>query len=112
MNDGKVWHEKIMEHKKHRTKMLELNLEIQEAMTEYLKTVGETEDFSIRFEDFGAVELSCNGDLFNLEQIGGFCEVFNLDITINNRSVIENHLADSTSVRTEYLFSTKSTEAE
>lgn len=102
----KTWPKIIKRHHDYRIKMIELNLKIEEGMREYLKSVGETEDFTIRFEDNGAVQLDCNGDLFNLEQIGDFCDVFNLTIIINNRTIVENHLDDNTSIRTRYLFST------
>ena len=104
------WHEKIEEHKKLRTEMLEAEMNIQEAMVSYLKTVGETEDFSLRYESFGEVRLHCNGDLFDLHQIGDFCDVFNLDILITNRVVVEDHMRDVTEVKTNYLFTTLSKE--
>lgn len=102
-----VWHNILEEQKKQRTELIELEMEIRNAMIEYLKTVGETEDFNLIFESFGAVKLSCDGDLFDLEQIGGFCDVFNLEIVINNRLVVENYLNKSTDVKTNYLFQTK-----
>ena len=105
-NDAKLWHKIIKRHETYRKKMIELNLKIEEAMKEYLKTVGETDDFTIRFEDSGVIQLDCNGDLFNLEQIGGFCDVFNLTLIINNRTIVENHLEDNTQIRTKYLFTT------
>jgi len=102
-----VWQHIIEDHHNHRKKMIELNLDITEAMTNYLSTVGETKDFTIRFEDDGRITLTCQGDLFDLEQIGDFCDVFNLKLIINNRVVVENHLDDSTEVRTKYLFFTQ-----
>lgn len=104
------WHEKIEEHKKLRTEMIEAEMNIQEAMVSYLKTVGETEDFSLRYESFGEVRLHCNGDLFDLHQIGDFCDVFNLDILITNRVVVEDHMRGVTEVKTNYLFTTLSKE--
>ena len=102
----KTWHKIIKRHHDYRGKMIELNLKIEEAMKEYLKTIGETEDFTIRFEDSGVVQLDCNGDLFDLEQIGDFCDVFNLTLIINNRTLVENHMEDNTKIRTKYLFTT------
>lgn len=104
------WHDIIEQHKKLRTEMLETEMSIQEAMISYLKTVGETEDFSLRYESFGEVQLHCNGDLFNLHQIGDFCEVFNLDILITNRVVVEDYMRDTTEIKTNYLFTTKTVE--
>ncbi|MBQ2832358.1 hypothetical protein [Methanobrevibacter sp.] len=103
---NKTWHKIIKRHHDYRSKMLELNLKIEEAMKEYLETVGGNDDFTIRFEDSGVIQLDCNGDLFNLEQIGGFCDVFNLTLVINNRTIVENHLEDNTQIRTKYLFTT------
>jgi len=105
-NGPKYWHRRIEEHRNHRNKMIELNMDITKAMTSYLKTVGETSDFNIRFEDNGTIKLSCDGDLFNLEQIFDFCDVFNLSLIINNRTMVENHLEDNTAIRTKYLFTT------
>ena len=102
----KIWHKIIKRHQDHRSKMIELNLKIEEGMKEYLKTVGETDDFTIRFEDSGVIQLDCDGDLFNLEQIFDFCDVFNLTLIINNRTMVENHLEDNTAIRTKYLFTT------
>lgn len=103
---AKTWHKIIKRHQDHRSKMMELNLKIEDGMKEYLKSIGEIEDFTIRFEDNGVVKLECNGDLFDLEQIGDFCDVFNLTLIINNRTMVENHLEDSTAIRTKYLFTT------
>ncbi|WP_296882159.1 hypothetical protein [uncultured Methanobrevibacter sp.] len=102
----KTWHKIIKRHNDCRAKMIELNLKIEEGMKEYLKTVGETEDFIIRFEETGTIKLNCNGDLFNLEQIFDFCDVFNLSLIINNRVIVENHLKNTTEIRTNYLFTT------
>ena len=104
-NDAKFWHRIIEQHRKVRIQMIEINLKITDAMKKYLQTVGETSDFHIEFEDQGTVTLTCNGDLFNLEQIGDFCDVFNLSLIINNRVIVENHLQDTTEIRTKYLFS-------
>lgn len=111
--NAKTWHKIMKRHQDYRTRMIELNLKITEAMTSYLETISESEQFNaeseqfnIRFEDEGIVKLNCEGDLFNLEDIGGFCEVFNLELLINNRTMIENHMEDETVIRTKYLFST------
>lgn len=101
-----VWQKTIKEHQESRKETLDLQLNIQDAMINYLKTVGETEDFTLTYHEFGEIELHCNGDLFNLEQIGGFCDVFGLKILINNRTIIEDYLTDTTSVKTSYLFTT------
>ena len=101
-----VWQKTIKEHQESRKETLDLQLNIQDAMINYLKTVGETEDFTLRYHEFGEIELHCNGDLFDLEQIGGFCDVFGLKILINNRTIIEDYLTDTTSVKTSYLFTT------
>lgn len=106
MTNPTTWHKLIQRHKNTRTRMIELNLKIEEGMKNYLETVGETTDFTIRFEDTGTVQLECEGDLFNLEQIFDFCEVFNLQLIINNRTIVENHLKDNTAIRTRYLFTT------
>ena len=82
--NAEVWHRIIKRHQTTRTKMIELNLKIEEAMQEYLKTINENGYFTLRFEDTGIVNLECEGDLFNLEEIGGFCDVFNLQLVINN----------------------------
>lgn len=105
-----IWHNIIKEQHELRRKCIESEIHIQEAMTSYLKTVGETEDFSLRYESFGEVRLHCNGDLFDLHQIGDFCDVFNLDILITNRVIVEDHMRDTTEIKTNYLFTTKSKE--
>lgn len=112
MNDADYWKNRIKEHQKQRTATIEIQQDIQKAMINYLKTVGETDEFILTYHEFGEVELRCNGDLFNLEQIGGFCEVFGLQIMINNRLVAEDHLADSTKITTAYLFTTTDLERE
>jgi len=101
-----VWHRIIKRHYDARVKMIELSLKIEEGMREYLEDVGESNDFTLRFEDTGIAHLDCEGDLFDLEQIGDFCDVFNLKLIINNRTVVENHMQDETRVRTKYLFTT------
>ena len=111
-NDAKFWHRIIEQHRKVRIQMIEINLKITDAMKNYLQTVGETSNFHIEFEDQGTVTLTCNGDLFNLEQIGDFCDVFNLSLIINNRVIVENHLQDTTEIRTKYLFSVGKLEEE
>lgn len=105
--NAKQWHEKLHEQKNKRTELLSLESDIRDAMINYLKSVGETEEFSLIFESFGAVKLACNGDLFDLEQIGGFCDVFNLEIVLTNRLVVENFIANTTEIKTNYLFQTK-----
>lgn len=105
-NDGKEWHNIMSEHHKYRKGMIELNLHLTKAMEEYLKCVGETDNFALRFEDYGSIELHCEGDLFNLEQISDFCEVFNLTLIINSRCMVENYLQNRTDIRTKYLFTT------
>ena len=100
-----TWPKIIKRHQDYRTRMIELNLKITEAMQNYLKTITKGY-FTIRFEDEGLIKLNCEGDLFNLEEIGGFCEVFNLELLINNRTIVENHMEDDTAIRTKYLFST------
>ena len=105
-----VWQRLIKRHQDARAKMIELNIKIEEGMENYLKSISESDDFTIRFEDSGAVYLNCKGDLFNLEQIFDFCDVFGLTLMINNRTIVENHLDDNTSIRTEYLFTTHTPE--
>lgn len=107
IGSSNAWHKVISRHHEYRKVMIELSMYISEGMESYLKAHGKTDDFTLRFEDHGTVELHCNGDLFNLEQIGDFCDKFNLELIINNRTVVENHLEDRTDVRTRYLFSTK-----
>ena len=103
-----VWQKTIKEHQESRKETLDLQLNIQDAMVNYLKTVGESEDFTLNYHEFGEIELHCNGDLFDLEQIGDFCNVFGLEILINNRAIIEDYLSNTTSVKTGYLFTTNS----
>lgn len=104
--EADYWKNRIREHQKQRTATIEIQQDIQEAMINYLKTVGKTEEFTLAYHEFGEVELHCNGDLFDLEQIGGFCDVFGLQIIINNRLVSEDHMTDSTIIKTGYLFTT------
>lgn len=101
-----VWHRIIKRHHDARIKMIDLNLKIEEAMREYLENICESDDFTIRFEDTGTVQLDCEGDLFDLVQIGDFCDLFKLKLIINNRTVVENHMRDETAIRTKYLFLT------
>lgn len=101
------WHDIIKEQHELRRKTLDAEMHIQEAMVNTLKSIGETDDFTLRYEPFGAVKLHCNGDLFDLEQIGAFCDIFNLDICITNRIVVENYMDNTTEIKTNYLFQTK-----
>ena len=111
-DDAKCWHERIKEHIDMRKDLIESNSYISKAMENYLKTAGDTDDFYLDFRDNGTVTLSCNGDLFDLEQIGGFCEVFNLELYISSRSVVEHHLQDTTTITTRYLFDVASSKKE
>ena len=111
-NGPKFWQNTIKNHKKTRNQMIELNFKITDAMKSYLRTVGETENFTIRFEDLGEVRLRCNGDLFDLEQLGCFCEVFKLKLILAKRCVIENYSKDTTDIVTEYLFFTEASKTE
>ena len=70
------------------------------------KNISENNDFTIRFEDSGIVHLDCEGDLFDLVEIGDFCDTFSLKLIINNRTIVENHMEDNTRIRTRYLFTT------
>ena len=108
-NDGKFWHKIIQKQQEARTELIEIQQHVESAMVEYLKEVGETEDFILTYHSTGYVELKCKGDLFDLEQIGGFCDVFDLISIINNRLVVENYLENSTTVKTNYLFQTGKT---
>ncbi|MBQ2635363.1 MAG: hypothetical protein IJJ11_00725 [Methanosphaera sp.] len=101
-----VWQRLVKRHQDARAKMIELNIKIEDGMENYLKSISENNDFTIRFEDNGAIYLNCKGDLFDLEQIFDFCDVFGLTLMLNNRTIVENHLDDKTSIRTEYLFTT------
>lgn len=98
------WHDILQRHQDVRTEQEELRMKIQEAMTNYLQTVGETEDFTLIYNETAMVELNCKGDLFDLEQIGDFCDVFGLSLLINNRVVVEDYLQDNTEIITNYLF--------
>ena len=108
MTDADYWKKRIKKHQKQRTATIEIQEDIRKAMTSYLETVGETGtgDFTLTYHEFGEIELKCRGDLFNLEEIGDFCEVFGLSLMINNRVVVEDHLTDSTTITTGYLFTT------
>lgn len=104
--EADYWKNRIIEHQKQRTATIEIAQDIQEAMINYLKSVGKSEEFTLAYHEFGEVELHCNGDLFDLEQIGGFCDVFGLQIMISNRLVAEDYMTDSTNINTNYLFTT------
>ena len=112
INNANCWHEKIKKHIGIQRGLSESNSDISEAMVNYLKIVGNTDDFYLEFEDRGAVTLRCNGDLFDLEQIGDFCEVFNLELLINSRLVVEDYLQDTTKVTNRYLFDVASSKKE
>ena len=99
-----VWQKKIDSHQEYRKETISLQQDIQEAMISYLKTVGETEDFSLNYHEFGEIELHCEGDLFDLEQISGFCDVFGVHLLLNNRLVVEDYMTAKTTVKTGYLF--------
>ena len=100
-----IWQDMIEDYKAERMEFVEYGAHIEKGMIEYLKTIGETEDFTLTFDTpLDGVELDCKGDLFNLEQIGDFCDTFNLKLIINNRLVVENHLKDETVISTRYLF--------
>lgn len=105
-NDAKQWHKIIQKQHDTRTELIEIEEHIRNAMINYLKEIGGGDKFSLTFESYGTVTLNCEGDLFDLEEIGGFCEVFNLDILINNRVVVENYMQDTTTIKTSYLFQT------
>ena len=98
------WKGMVQYHISKRKEEIEVRMDIQEAMTNYLQSVGETEDFTLIYNDDTTTELTCNGDLFDLEQIGDFCEVFGLSLIINNRVVVENYMEDTTEILTNYLF--------
>ena len=102
-----IWQEIIKDHLNKRKEEIELRTHIREAMVSYLQTVSESEDFELKYSPDAVVELNCKGDLFDLEQIGGFCEVFGLDIIVNSRVVIENFQQDYTETGTNYLFQYK-----
>ena len=99
-----IWQEIIHDHLTKRKDEIRLRTAIREAMISYLQSVSETKDFELTYSQDAVVELHCNGDLFNLEQIGGFCEVFGLNIIVTNRVVVENYQDDYTETGTNYLF--------
>lgn len=105
--EAKIWHEIIKDHLTKRKEEIELRTHIRNAMITYLQTVSESEDFELKYSPDAVVELNCKGDLFDLEQIGGFCDVFGLDIIVNSRVVIENFQQDYTETGTNYLFQYK-----
>jgi hypothetical protein len=104
------WQKVIQTHKKLRTGTIEMEQNIKEAMTEYLKELTDNHDFNLIYESFGAVKLHCNGDIFDLVQIEDFCDHFALEICITNRIIVENYMTDTTEVKTNYLFTTKTEE--
>jgi len=104
---AKDWQKVIQTHKKLRTGTIEMEQNIQKHMTEYLQELTDNHDFTLTYEPIGAVKLNCNGDIFDLVQIGDFCDYFNLEPCISNRVVVENYLEDTTETRTNYLFVTK-----
>ena len=108
MSDADFWKNLIKEHENHVNTNETVRLKIESAMTNYLNSVGETEDSIVTYTSKShIVELDYYGDLFNLEQIGEFCDVFGLDILINNRTVIENYEDNSTTVENNFLFKVK-----
>ena len=106
MTDADYWKNRIKEHQKQRTETISMQMDIQDAMINYIKSVAESEEFSLTYREFGEVILHCDGDLLDLEQIGGFCDVFGLKLLINNRTIAEDHMVDSTTIKTGYLFTT------
>lgn len=107
--DAKQWHKIIQKQHHARTELIEIETHIRDAMINYLKAIGGGDRFGLTFESHGTVTLNCEGDLFDLEEIGGFCDVFDLKLCINNRLVVEDYLADTTTVKTAYLFQTGKT---
>ena len=102
-----VWQDIIKDHLHKRKEEIELRAHIRDAMINYLQTVGETEDFELTYSQNAVVELNCKGDIFDLEQIGGFCDVFGLETVVNSRVVVENYQQDYTETGTNYLFQFK-----
>lgn len=102
-----IWKDIIKDHLSKRKDEIELRAHIQDAMINYLQTVGETEEFELTYNQNAVVELNCKGDLFDLEQIGGFCDVFGLELLVNSRAVVENFQQDYTETGTNYLFQYK-----
>ena len=110
MADKDYWVQRMKTYHELRMDLIETRMDIAEAMKNYLKTVADSKDFIITIDEFEDVDLCTNGDLFDLEQIGDFCDVFSLDIMIVKRSVIENYLLDKTTVRVNYYFQAKKVE--
>ena len=102
-----IWQDIIKDHLTKRKEEIDLRANIQEAMVSYLQSVSESEDFELKYSPDAVVELNCKGDLFDLEQIGGFCDVFGLDLIVNSRVVLENYQQDYTETGTNYLFQYK-----
>ena len=107
MANADIWKDIIKDHLSKRKDEIELRAHIQDAMINYLQTVGETEEFELTYNQNAVVELNCKGDLFDLEQIGGFCDVFGLELLVNSRAVVENFQQDYTETGTNYLFQYK-----
>ena len=107
MANADIWKDIIKDHLSKRKDEIELRAHIQDAMINYLQTVGETEEFELTYNQNAVVELNCKGDLFDLEQIGGFCDAFGLELLVNSRAVVENFQQDYTETGTNYLFQYK-----
>lgn len=101
-NDADVWHSIIKDQLIKTGDSLKLVMKIQDAMKSYLKTVSETEEFNVEYNAIGTVTLTCKEDLFDLVQIGDFCDVFNLDIIVASRLIVENYIKDTTEVKNTY----------
>lgn len=106
MTDADYWKNRVKEHQEQRTETISMQIDIQDAMINYIKSVAESEEFTLTYHEYGEVTLHCYGDLLDLEQIGGFCDVFGLELLINNRTIVEDYMADSTMIKTGYLFTT------
>ena len=105
-SDAKQWHSIIQKQHDTRIELIEIEEHIKNAMINYLKEIGGGDKFSLTYESFGGVTLQCQGDLFDLEEIGGFCDVFDLQLIINNRLVVEDYIQNTTTIKTNYLFHT------
>ena len=102
--------EKLKEYLDKREKYITCGLTIEKEMIQHLKQYT-NEKFTLTYDNpVQSVTLDCEGDLFNLEQIGEFCDKYHLDLIINNRLVTENHLEDTTTIKTKYLFYQKKPE--
>lgn len=106
MTDADYWKNRVKEHQEQRTETISMQMDIQDAMINYIKSVAESEEFTLTYHEYGEVTLQCDGDLLDLEQIGRFCDVFGLELLINNRTITEDYMADSTMIKTGYLFTT------